>query len=70
VARLGGDEFSILLPETSATAAGVVLEKVQQHLRSKMAIEQWQISFSIGVATFLDPRSSVEAMLRTADGRC
>ena len=67
VARLGGDEFAILLPETDVTAAESVVRKVQDLLRAEMEAYGWHITFSIGVANFLDPPESLETMIRTAD---
>jgi diguanylate cyclase (GGDEF)-like protein len=67
VARLGGDEFALLLPETDVTAAEAVVRKVQDLLRAEMDAYGWHITFSIGVANFLDPPESLETMIRTAD---
>ncbi len=67
VARLGGDEFALLLPETDVTAAETVVRKVQDLLRAEMEAYGWHITFSIGVANFLDPPESLETMIRTAD---
>jgi diguanylate cyclase (GGDEF)-like protein len=67
VARLGGDEFAILLPETDVAAAEVVVRKIQDLLGKEMAAYGWPITFSIGVANFLDPPESLEMMIRTAD---
>ena len=67
VARLGGDEFAILLPETDVVAAESVVRKLQDLLASEMEAYGWHITFSIGVANFLDPPDSLETMIRTAD---
>lgn len=67
VGRLGGDEFAILLPETDATAAKLVLHKLRLRLLEEMKNHSWKVTFSIGAATFLDPPASLDVMIRLAD---
>jgi len=67
VGRLGGDEFAVLLPETDASAAKIVLRKLRQRLLEQMTAHSWQATFSIGAATFLDPPDSLDVMIRMAD---
>jgi diguanylate cyclase (GGDEF)-like protein len=67
VARLGGDEFAVLLPETDATAAELVLRKLRLRLLEEMKAHRWQVTFSIGAATFLDPPDSLDVIIRMAD---
>ncbi|HZZ15422.1 MAG TPA: diguanylate cyclase [Candidatus Sulfotelmatobacter sp.] len=67
VGRLGGDEFAILLPETDATAAKLVLHKLRLRLLEQMKTHNWKVTFSIGAATFLDPPASLDVMIRLAD---
>jgi diguanylate cyclase (GGDEF)-like protein len=67
VARLGGDEFAVLLPETDATAAELVLRKLRLRLLEEMEAHRWQVTFSIGAATFLDPPDSLDVIIRMAD---
>ena len=67
VGRLGGDEFALLLPETDATAAKLVLCKLRLRLLEEMKAHCWQVTFSIGAATFLDPPNSLDAIIRMAD---
>jgi len=66
-ARLGGDEFAILLPETDAESASVVMAKVQTYLDSAMQQRKWPVSFSVGVVTFTTPPGSVVEMVKRAD---
>jgi len=66
--RLGGDEFAILLPETGAQAAELVLKKLRQILLHAMSERNWPVTFSIGAATFIDNASSVNEMVQIADG--
>jgi diguanylate cyclase (GGDEF)-like protein/PAS domain S-box-containing protein len=67
VGRLGGDEFAVLLPETNAQAAEVLLQKLSSVLADTMRAKQWPVTFSMGAAAFLDNPASVEEMIRTAD---
>ncbi len=67
VARLGGDEFVLLLPQTGSKQARVVLPRVQQQLMQIVQAQGWPISFSIGVATFVDMPESVQDLVNQAD---
>ncbi|MGB8510211.1 MAG: GGDEF domain-containing protein [Pyrinomonadaceae bacterium] len=67
VARLGGDEFAILLPETNGLAAEVAIRRVRRELLSIARLNNWPVTFSIGVATWDTPPHSVDEMLRAAD---
>jgi len=67
VARLGGDEFALLLPETDADRAEVVVNKLLVSLRQAMAREGWEVTFSIGVITFLKAPHSVDAAVAATD---
>jgi diguanylate cyclase (GGDEF)-like protein len=67
VARVGGDEFVVLLPETNAQTAPVVISNMQRALLNEMNVNGWSITFSIGVLTLTDPRLSVDNMIGRAD---
>ncbi len=67
VARVGGDEFVLLLPETAAEPAQIVLGKVRNNLLDAMERNAWPVTFSIGLATFPTPPDSVDAMVKFAD---
>lgn len=66
-ARIGGDEFMVLLPETDAAGAQVVLERLQDTLRNSMRRHAWPVSFSIGAMTFERPPESVDEVIRRTD---
>jgi len=68
VGRLGGDEFAILLPETGPEPAEVITCKVQKVNLDVMHKNEWPVTFSIGVVTFLGPPSTVDEMLKISDG--
>lgn len=65
VARLGGDEFGVLLPEIDSAGAIALAERLRTRLRGSPASHG--ITFSIGIATFLTPPSSVDEMILRAD---
>ena len=67
VARLGGDEFALLLPETGGEAGNFAVSKIRHALLREMEKNQWPVSFSIGVMTYIVPPSSVDAMIREGD---
>jgi len=65
--RVGGDEFAILLPEAGAEAAQIVISKMQRMLLDEMWLNNWPVTFSIGVMTFTAPANSVDEVLSMAD---
>ena len=67
VARVGGDRFVVLLPEAGAAAARLTVEKLRQALADVVPAHGWRITASIGIATFLVPPASVDALLASAD---
>src|SRR5438445_638565 len=68
VARLGGDEFVVLLPEAGAAPARLATEKLRGVLADVVPAHGWRMTASIGVATFLVPPGSVDALLAAVDG--
>ena len=69
VARLGRDEFIALLPETTAAAARVVLEKLRVGLADLRTTDGRSPTASIGGVTFLNPPRAVEEIVRATDER-
>jgi diguanylate cyclase (GGDEF)-like protein len=67
VARLGGDEFIVLLPETDYDHANMVFSKMNEYLIRLVNKQRWQVTFSIGVVTFVNPPGSVDEMIKNAD---
>ena len=67
VARVGGDEFVILLPETNAQTAPIVISNMQRELLRGMNENGWSVTFSIGALTLNVPQLSVDEMLGRAD---
>jgi diguanylate cyclase (GGDEF)-like protein len=67
VARVGGDEFTVLLPDTDRETAAQVINRVRLELARAMEESGWQVTFSIGIATFFPPLGSVAEMIKSAD---
>ena len=67
VARLGGDEFAVLMPETGAESAEVVVRRVRRRLLEAARAGGWPVTFSVGVVTWEEPPDTVDEMLRAAD---
>ncbi|HCJ67236.1 MAG TPA: GGDEF domain-containing protein [Elusimicrobia bacterium] len=67
VARLAGDEFAILLPETGFESARLAVQRIQENLLVCMRKNEWPVTFSIGVVTFVKIASTVDEAIRTAD---
>lgn len=67
IARIGGDELVVLLPETGATTALIVVERLRQSLIHTANRAGLPITFSIGVAVFKEVPDSIDEMLQRAD---
>lgn len=66
-ARLGGDEFGILLTQTGAEPAYIVALKLKEMMQKLMLKNNWPVTLSIGVVTFLKAPLSVDEMMKKAD---
>jgi diguanylate cyclase (GGDEF)-like protein len=67
VARVGGDEFVILMPETGASAALPLMERLREAFSRAAGAGGVPVTCSIGLATFERAPSCVEVMLGAAD---
>ncbi len=67
VARFGGDEFVVLLVKTEERSAALITRKIQKQLLSIMQKNQWQVTFSIGLATYHSIPDSVDETIKAAD---
>ncbi|WP_020677787.1 GGDEF domain-containing protein [Geopsychrobacter electrodiphilus] len=67
IARVGGDEFVVMLPQTDAEAAGELLRKVQKQLLISMENQDWPVTFSIGLITYVTPQGTAEELIARVD---
>lgn len=66
--RLGGDEFAILLTQTDQALAKVILSRMQANLLHAIQPYNTQVTFSIGVVTYLaDKPSNINELVALAD---
>ncbi len=69
IVRFGGDEFGILLAETGAESATRVVGKLKNTLLELVRDNEWPVTFSIGVVTFISPPGSIDEMIDAADAQ-
>jgi diguanylate cyclase (GGDEF)-like protein len=66
LARIGGDEFVLLLPDTDAREAMLVVDRVRNLLVDETGSGA-TVTTSVGIATFRFPPNTVDALLAGAD---
>ncbi len=71
IARYGGDEFVVVLPETPASGALVIAERLRRAIEEHRFLEGQgiaaRISASFGIATYPDHALSPEGLIQKAD---
>lgn len=67
VARLGGDEFGLLMPESDFEGARQIVNTVKEELLAAMARRGWNVTFSIGIATFITLPDNVDEAIKASD---
>jgi diguanylate cyclase (GGDEF)-like protein len=70
VARYGGDEFTCLLPETGASGAGIVAERIRKRIAEAPIVSgetPISTSVSIGVATYPEHGQRFDVIAKNAD---
>jgi diguanylate cyclase (GGDEF)-like protein len=66
VARYGGEEFCLMLPETSATGAAILAERICERVAAAEFPGQ-KITLSLGVASLPDNGDTPDAVIAAAD---
>jgi diguanylate cyclase (GGDEF)-like protein len=67
VARLGGDEFVVLMPQTGAKDARVLVERFRGELARMSTDDDLPVPCSIGLVTFASPPASVRELVDAGD---
>lgn len=67
VCRMGGDEFVLLLPDTDAREAMIVVDRVRRAIAEHCVIDDSGLTTSVGIATYRFPPSTVDALISGAD---
>jgi diguanylate cyclase (GGDEF)-like protein len=67
VARIGGDEFVIFLPETGATEATVLLERIREAMLSSDDFNVFGVTTSIGAVAYQLAPALLADMVKAAD---
>ena len=67
VARMGGDEFAVLMPQTTTDQALSAFHRVRDELRSQMTENDWDVTFSVGIASVTRMVGSIDDLLAYAD---
>lgn len=65
-ARLSGDEFAVILPETHNRDAKNIFLRIRKALSDHLLIQESKLTYSIGVATFLNPPETLDQMVAKA----
>ncbi|GAH63000.1 unnamed protein product, partial [marine sediment metagenome] len=66
--RYGGDEFVILMPETKAKDAVILLERIRDEIQQIKLVENLPMTISCGIAQSLsEPTDSSRELMRRAD---
>ena len=65
--RLGGDEFALLLPETDAAGAMLLVRRLKQELKMANQKRSVEIRLSFGTATWPEHGGSASGLMAAAD---
>jgi diguanylate cyclase (GGDEF)-like protein len=64
LARLNGDVFAVILPETHNRDAKNIFLRIRKCLSENLVIQESNLTYSIGVATFLNPPQAFDEILQ------
>lgn len=67
VARLGGDEFAVIFNGASGSTAHVAVRRLKQVLNEEIHARGFDVTLSIGVATFNTVPEGLKDLIRVAD---
>jgi len=67
VARIGGDEFVVLLCSRNYEESDLIMNRMKEHVDIVMKKNNWPVSLSIGIVSFLSNTSELDSLLYKAD---
>ena len=69
VSRLGGDEFVVILPSVDMNGAGLVAQKIIEHMNKPFIINEQELSIttSIGIAIYPEDGSDFSSLYQNID---
>jgi diguanylate cyclase (GGDEF)-like protein len=67
VARVGGDEFAVVFYDCKTQVPHVVIRRLRRVLSEELKLRGWNVTLSIGVATFKSVNGTYRDILRAAD---
>jgi diguanylate cyclase (GGDEF)-like protein len=67
VARLGGDEFAVVFRDCKSQCPHLAIRRLRRILSQELKRHGWNVTLSIGVATFKSVSGSYRDILRAAD---
>lgn len=69
IARVGGDEFLLLLPDTDAHKANLVVSRIMNSFRTAITVNasDWYVACSIGIALYPQDGTTSSELIRNAD---
>lgn len=67
VARIGGDEFAVIFNNASGSTPHVAVRRLKQVLNEELHTRGFDVTLSIGVATFNSVRGGLKDLIRVAD---
>jgi diguanylate cyclase (GGDEF)-like protein len=66
-ARLGGEEFAVVLPDSDHHAAYILAERMRREVRETFMYEPYELTISLGVATFPLHGGDADALVASSD---
>ena len=66
-ARVGGEEFALILPDTEATGAMLLAERLRRNLQAEFVDHPVAVSISLGIASYPTHGITRDAVLAAAD---
>jgi diguanylate cyclase (GGDEF)-like protein len=66
-ARIGGEEFAVILPDSDQHAAFILAERMRREVRETFLYEPYELTVSLGVATFPMHGSAADVLVAHAD---